>query len=133
MKHTSWIVILVIAFFQISCMGLDIANGDIALTRGYRANTNPAPEYQHSPTILAKGGLMFHNNTIPQQIGLNASGGKTGEACSYGVLWLVAFGDQTIETAKKNGEIRKVASVEQRVMAVLGSVFQMNCTVVTGS
>ena len=128
-----WIVVLGITISNIGCMGLDIANGDIALPRGYRANTNPAPEYQHSPTIMAKGGLLFHTNTVPQQVGFNAKNTKSGEACSYGVLWLAAFGDQSIETAKKNGSIQKVASVEQRIMAVLGSVFQMNCTVVTGS
>lgn len=124
---------LLIALGGIGCMGIDIANGDIALTRGFRANTNPAQEYHSAAATIGKGGLMFHMNTVPQQVGLNAESTRTGEACVYGFFWLVAWGDQSIEAAKKNGEIQKVSSVEQRIMAALGAVFQMNCTVVKGS
>lgn len=57
---------------------------------------------------------------------------KTGKACTTNILGLIAIGDATIEAAKREGGIKKVASVDRDIMNVLG-LFGQNCTIVTGS
>jgi len=56
---------------------------------------------------------------------------KTGEACSTSILGLVTTGDSSVPTAAKNGGIKKVVSVDNSFMQVLG-VYAKFCTVVTG-
>ena len=56
---------------------------------------------------------------------------KTGEACSTSILGLVTTGDSSVPTAAKNGGIKKVVSVDNNFMQVLG-VYAKFCTVVTG-
>ena len=56
---------------------------------------------------------------------------KSGEACAHSVLGLVAFGDASLETAKKNAGITKVATVDHRTLNVL-YFYGGYCTVVYG-
>ena len=56
---------------------------------------------------------------------------KTGKACANSVLALVAFGDASIEAAKKNGGITKVASVDHSTVNA-GYFYGEYCTIVTG-
>ena len=57
---------------------------------------------------------------------------RTGRACSYSILGLIAIGDSSIDTAKKTGKVKRVASVDREIFSVL-SLFNQNCTIVTGN
>ncbi len=56
---------------------------------------------------------------------------KRGEACASSILGLIATGDSSIETARKNGGIRSIASVDEQVTGFLG-IYTSVCTVVHG-
>lgn len=63
-----------------------------------------------------------------------ASGKETprrGEACAQVFLALFAWGDASIETAKRNGGIREVATVDHSSFNLIG--FGSFCTIVHGS
>ena len=57
---------------------------------------------------------------------------KQGKACAANYLGLIAIGDATIQSAKANGGITNVASVDDEAFSVL-SLFSTFCTVVRGS
>lgn len=61
----------------------------------------------------------------------DVSSNKKGEACATNVLGIVATGDSSIETAKRDGNIRKVSFVDRTYFNVLG-IYQKGCTVVKG-
>ena len=56
---------------------------------------------------------------------------KTGEACSMSILGIVTTGDSSVPTAAKAGGIKKIASVDNTFMQVLG-LYAKYCTVVSG-
>ena len=56
---------------------------------------------------------------------------KEGEACASSVLGIIATGDASIETARKNGGITSIASVDRRDTNILG-LFMKHCTIVRG-
>jgi hypothetical protein len=56
---------------------------------------------------------------------------KTGKACMTSIIGIVATGDASIASAKANGKITKVATVDYNVHNILG-VYGKYCTVVTG-
>jgi hypothetical protein len=58
-------------------------------------------------------------------------GAKRGEACGMSILGIVAIGDYGIDTARKNGGIRSISTVDEQVTGFLG-VYQSVCTIVTG-
>jgi hypothetical protein len=60
---------------------------------------------------------------------------KRGTSCVTNVLGLAAFGDSSIETAKKEGEIKNVAYVDRTYDAFILYIpfFQKGCTVVKGN
>jgi hypothetical protein len=57
---------------------------------------------------------------------------RSGQACVHNVLGLVATGDSSIDSAKKNGNITKVTHVDRNFMSVLG-FYAEGCTVVYGN
>ena len=59
-----------------------------------------------------------------------ASGSKEGKACATSWMGVFAMGDATVETAAKNGGIKRVKSVEALVNAriIMGTF----CTIVRG-
>ena len=59
------------------------------------------------------------------------SGAKTGEACAMSILGIVALGDASVETAKKEGGISTVATVDNQQFGILG-IYANTCTVVKG-
>lgn len=67
-------------------------------------------------------GLAANNNVQPL---------KTGKACVHSWFTLVSGGDGSIERAKANGHITKVASVNYDSFNVLG-FYGSYCTVVKG-
>jgi hypothetical protein len=125
----------IISFLLISCVSafLNNCSGANQLTLlNAAANTNPALEYANPYTMSGNGGFLFHRNTIPGQLG-NAESKLRGEACSHSVLYLVSWGDSSIETAKKNGKITKIASTEFENLGIFAVLYHGSCTIVTGS
>src|SRR6476646_9138822 len=63
--------------------------------------------------------------------GPGKSGDKHGEACATGILYLAAFGDASLDAAKKAGGITEVHSVEFHGTNILG-IYTQGCTEVHG-
>jgi hypothetical protein len=59
-------------------------------------------------------------------------GPKTGQSCAQGVLGVAAWGDMSLDAAKKAGGIARVDSLDYKVMDILGVVYQRRCTQITG-
>jgi hypothetical protein len=59
------------------------------------------------------------------------TGDKLGEACATGILYAAAFGDASLDAAKKAGGITEVHSVEFHGTNILG-VYMQGCTQVHG-
>ncbi len=55
-----------------------------------------------------------------------------GTSCASNILGMIATGDNSIETAKKNGGITKVSSVDYEASVILG-LYAKVCTKVRGS
>ena len=58
-------------------------------------------------------------------------GPKSGEACAMSILGLIALGDASITTARKNGGIQSVSVVDVKFTNILG-LYATYCTVVYG-
>lgn len=56
---------------------------------------------------------------------------KEGRACAENILGMVILGDSSINTAKKNGGITKVSSVDKEIEQYV--VYGKACTVVRGN
>ena len=84
-------------------------------------------------------GAIYSGTTAPSFVtrveasGEGKAAAKTGTACSSGILGLVAWGDASIDAAKKAAGITSVHSVEYQATAVLGVVYVSACTLVHGS
>jgi hypothetical protein len=65
--------------------------------------------------------------------GDNKPAPKTGRSCSTGILGVAAFGDASLDAAKKAGGITSVHSVEYEATAVLGIIYVTSCTIVHGA
>lgn len=87
-------------------------------------------------TVWAAGatpvGVIYNQTTT----GLSTNNGikptKEGSTCSYSILSLIAFGDATVNRAKTDAGITKVASVDNSAFNILG-VYGRYCTIVKGS
>jgi len=83
-------------------------------------------------------GSLYNSTTTPHGVdrlemaGTGKDGAKTGEACATGILGLIAWGDASVDAAKKAGSVTDVASVELKSFSILGSVYATGCTVVFG-
>lgn len=84
-------------------------------------------------------GLIYNGTKVPSTLdrvevsGENKAGPKVGKSCASGVLGVAAWGDASIDAAKRAGGITSVHSVEYDAMAILGFVYVNACTVVHGS
>ncbi len=82
-------------------------------------------------------GSLYTGTTTPHGVNRNElsgaakSGDKMGESCSTGILGLVAFGDASVDAAKKAGGVTEIHSVEFRAMSILG-LYSQGCTVIHG-
>ncbi len=63
--------------------------------------------------------------------GPGKTGDKTGESCATGFLGALAFGDASLNSAKKAGQITEIHSVEYKGTNILG-LYTQGCTQVTG-
>jgi hypothetical protein len=82
-------------------------------------------------------GSLYTGTQVPHPINRNEtsgpgkSGDKAGEACATGILGLAAFGDASLDAAKKAGGITEVHSVEFHGTNILG-IYTQGCTEVHG-
>lgn len=130
MKLKSLLFICFMTIWAVQCTGLNIMYSYGHL----QPNTNPTKDYAVGLPLYFKGGIFVHDGVIPGPLGDNAENTSIGKACSKNILWLVSFGDSSIEAAKADGKITKVASIEYEQLGVLyGAIYHKFCTVVTGS
>lgn len=61
----------------------------------------------------------------------NQAGNRVGEACATSILGIVATGDASIETARRNGGITMISGVDDHATSILG-VYAKYCTIVRG-
>ena len=82
-------------------------------------------------------GSIYTGTQVPSGINRNETSGagktgdKAGEACATGILNLAAFGDASMDAAKKAGGVSDVHSVEFHQTNILG-IYTQGCTVVHG-
>lgn len=79
-------------------------------------------------------GCLYANTTIPLDINMDKTtlGEKTGEASSYAVLWLFAWGDSGTKAAAENGGITHVNHADRRWNLFLFGLYMRSTTVVYG-
>lgn len=77
----------------------------------------------------APAALSFYAG--PLDVGPAAKPTKRGEACAQNVLGLFAFGDASIDTAKRAAGITRIASVDHNNAQVVG-YYTRFCTIVKG-
>jgi hypothetical protein len=77
-------------------------------------------------------GILFTQTTDGGYADNSVSPSKTGKACSTRVLALIATGDASVQAAKNNGNISKVASIDTEYFNILG-LYGTACTVVKGN
>ena len=76
---------------------------------------------------LYTGTQTPHGMDRTETSGAGKSGDKHGEACATGILNLVAFGDASLDAAKKAGGITEVHSTEFHGTNILG-IYMQGCT-----
>lgn len=77
-------------------------------------------------------GFLYTSVQGPIVTGTANDASRTGQACANNILGIIAVGDASIDAAKKNGNIKNVASVDHDSLTVLG-LFGKFCTVVKGN
>ena len=79
--------------------------------------------FYRSPVVPPTAG-GFTNITAPVDITYNLTeiGSKKGEATSVGVLGLLAFGDASVKTAARDGNMKRVDHIGYEYTNVLGLV-----------
>lgn len=75
--------------------------------------------------------LAYYNGPITINQAASVTAEKRGEACAHNILGLVATGNASLDAAKQNGSISRVASVEQNTSQV-GGYYARFCTIVHG-
>lgn len=84
------------------------------------------------PTGSLYSGIQIpHGMDRAEVSGAAKSGDKHGEACATGILSLVAFGDASLDAAKKAAGVTEVHSVEFHGTNILG-IYMQGCTEVHG-
>ena len=82
-------------------------------------------------------GSLYTGTQVPSGINRNETSGpgktgdKKGESCATGILNLAAFGDASLDAAKKAGGITELHSIEFHQTNILG-IYTQGCTEVHG-
>lgn len=77
------------------------------------------------------GVSLVFDTVEPIAISANKKATKVGKACGKNVLGIVSMGDISIDTARKNGNISYISSVDK---SVKGHIFIADvCTIVRGN
>lgn len=81
--------------------------------------------------ILYQGVTGVSPNFVVQQEDGARPGPKSSRACAHGVLGLAAWGDMSVEKAKRRAGIARVDTIDFRNVSVLG-IYTKRCTLITG-
>lgn len=106
----------------------------IGITLGLLANCAVSAPGVSRPGV----GLIYQDVTtnatlINKDTSENESiGAKSGKACAYSILGLVAWGDAGIRAAARNGGITKVKAMDMENFQIVGPVWMESCTLVHG-
>lgn len=76
-------------------------------------------------------GFLLSSVSSSDAVTSNQTGNRVGEACSASILGLVATGDASVETARRNGGITFITSVDNSFNNYLG-IYSKYCTIVRG-
>lgn len=113
-----------------SCTGVNLYSGGTVYGAKGSANTNPTPAYTNLVEVSTKGGLLYHNNYIAGQLGLNSDANLRGVVCSHSVLYMVSWGDSSIAALKSEAKMETVAHVEYEQFGILaGFLYHRFCTI----
>jgi len=84
--------------------------------------------------MLLLSGCVYANIKIPYDDDLNSTqlGSKVGKASSHSILWLVAWGNEGIAEAAKNGDLKVINHADQEIFSVLFGVYSRRTIVVYG-
>lgn len=80
---------------------------------------------------LYTGTQVPHGMNRAEVSGAGKTGDKGGESCATGILGLVAFGDASLDAAKKAAGVSEIHSVEFHNTNILG-IYAQGCTEVHG-
>jgi hypothetical protein len=80
---------------------------------------------------LYTGTQVPHGMSRMEVSGPGKTGDRGGEACATGILGVVAFGDASLNGAKKAAQITEIHSVEFHETNILG-LYSQGCTEVHG-
>ncbi len=80
---------------------------------------------------LYTGTQVPHGINVNETSGAGKTGDKHGEACATGILGAAAFGDASLDAAKKAGGVTEIHSVEFHGTSILG-LYTQGCTEVHG-
>ncbi|MBE7438958.1 MAG: hypothetical protein HS115_10925 [Spirochaetales bacterium] len=97
-----------------------------------KMNSNPVTRY-NDPGALFSPGIALYLARMPLQTA-NGALRATGKSCAYSVLMLAAWGDSSIEAAKRQAGVQQVAVITVENLAVLaGFLYHRHCTIVSGT
>ena len=65
-------------------------------------------------------GLLYTDVEAPVAATSNPNAAKVGTAMCESILWLIAVGDASIETAARSGQITKIHHVDHYSRSILG-------------
>ncbi len=77
-------------------------------------------------------GMLYTDVEVGQTATVYKQPTKRGEACASSILGLVATGDASINTSRKNGGIVQISTVEVTHWSILG-LYTKYCTIVHGT
>lgn len=72
--------------------------------------------------VVPPQGMIYSNTSAPISTNFDSAdlGSKKGEAYAEGVLGLVAWGDASVHTAAKDGDLQVIEHVDYEMLNVLG-------------
>ena len=76
-------------------------------------------------------GVAFTNGSNGVTANNNVSPSKSGKACMNSIFGLVAWGDASVAAAKRDAQIKDIATMDYTAFNVLG-IWGEYCTVVKG-
>jgi len=83
---------------------------------------------------LTLAGCLYTHVTIPLSTELNKTelGQKQGQASSYSVIWLFAWGNAGAAKAAKKGGITIMTHMDREVLSILFGIYTRTTTIVYG-
>jgi TRL-like protein family len=84
--------------------------------------------------VFTLSGCLYTNVTVPLSTELNRTdlGHKQGEASTYSVIWLFAWGDGGAAAAAKNGGITVLTHMDRELYAIMFGLYTRTTTIVYG-